>query len=427
MRIQLLLTGSELMAGDTLDSNSAAIAQHLGRHGMAVYRKVTISDDIDLLCQEIEHLSRDSDVLIVNGGLGPTIDDLTAEALARATGRELQAHPEAMAHLEAWLGKRNYPLNDANRKQAVLPAGVEIVANANGSAVGFSIRFNDCEIYCTPGVPSELLMMLEQEILPQLVTKFSDIEPVSITRLRLFGMGESSVQQMIHDSFPEWPEELELGFRAGLPMLELKLKTQASGHQQLKAQWLSRLQQLIGDYIVGRDDIDLAQSVVALLKDKQLKLSTAESCTGGLIASQIVEVAGASTVFEAGYVSYSNSVKQSALGVSAATLERHGAVSEAVVREMADGAARNSASDLAIAVSGIAGPDGGSKARPVGTVWVAWGLRDTIQAREFLIPGERKFIQTLVAAIALDLTRRTLLGIDTQPRYFRERGPGLSK
>ncbi len=427
MRIQLLLTGSELMAGDTVDSNSAAIAQLLGRHGMAVYRKVTIDDDIDLLCQEIEHLSRDSDVLIVNGGLGPTIDDLTAQALARVIGRELQVHPEAMTHLEAWLGKRNYPLNDANRKQAILPAGVEIVANANGSAVGFNIRFNDCEIYCTPGVPSELLMMLKQEILPQLVTKFSDIEPVSITRLRLFGLGESSVQQMINDSFPEWPEELELGFRAGLPMLELKLKTHAAGQQQLKAQWLSRLQGLIGDYIVGRDDIDLAQCVVALLKDKQLKLSTAESCTGGLIASQIVEVAGASTIFEAGYVSYSNRVKQSALGVSAATLEQHGAVSEAVVREMADGAARNSGSDLAIAVSGIAGPDGGSEARPVGTVWIAWGLRDNLQAREFLIPGERKFIQTLVAAIALDLTRRTLLGIDTQPRYFRERGPGSSK
>lgn len=427
MRIQLLLTGSELMAGDTVDSNSAAIAQYLGRHGMSVYRKVTIGDDIDLLCQEIEHLSRNSDVLIVNGGLGPTIDDLTAEALGRVIGRDLLPHPEAMAHLEAWLGRRNYPLNDANRKQAILPAGVEIVANASGSAVGFNIRFNDCEIYCTPGVPSELLMMLEQEILPQIVTKFSDIEPVSITRLRLFGMGESGLQQLITDRLPQWPEDLELGFRAGLPMLEVKLITRAAGKEQLKSHYLAQLEDLVGDYIVGRDDIDLAQCVVSLLERRKLKLSTAESCTGGLIASQIVEVAGASNVFEAGYVSYSNSVKQSALGVSASTLEQHGAVSEAVVREMADGAARNSASDLAIAVSGIAGPDGGSEARPVGTVWIAWGLRDNIQAREFLIPGARKFIQTLVAAIALDLTRRTLLGIDTQPRYFRERGPASSK
>ena len=146
MRIQILLTGSELMAGDTVDSNSAAMAQQLGRHGMAVYRKVTIGDDIDLLCRELDQLSRDSDVLIVNGGLGPTIDDLTAEALGRVIGRELQAHPLAMEHLNAWCDKRKYPLNAANRKQAILPAGVDIIANARGSAVGIKTRFNDCEI-----------------------------------------------------------------------------------------------------------------------------------------------------------------------------------------------------------------------------------------------------------------------------------------
>ena len=215
MRIQLLLTGSELMAGDTVDSNSAAMAERLGRHGMSVYRKVTIGDDIDLLCHEIEQLSRDSDVLIVNGGLGPTIDDLTAEALGRVIGQELQQHPLAMQHLNTWCSKRNYPLNEANRKQAILPAGVDIVANASGSAVGIKTRFNDCEIYCTPGVPSELHTMLEQEILPQLLQQFSDIEPVSVSRFKLFGMGESGLQQMISDQFPQWPTGLELGFRAG--------------------------------------------------------------------------------------------------------------------------------------------------------------------------------------------------------------------
>ncbi len=422
MRIQILLTGSELMAGDTVDSNSAAMAQQLGRHGMAVYRKVTIGDDIDLLCRELDQLSRDSDVLIVNGGLGPTIDDLTAEALGRVIGRELQAHPLAMEHLNAWCDKRKYPLNAANRKQAILPAGVDIIANASGSAVGIKTRFNDCEIYCTPGVPSELHTMLEQEILPQLLQQFSDIEPVSVTRVKLFGMGESSLQQMISDQYPQWPADLELGFRAGLPLLELKLTTRSAGLEPLKAEWLERLQQLLGDYIIGSDDIKLAHSVVDLLRDKGLKLCTAESCTGGLIASQLVEVAGASTVFEAGYVSYSNAVKQSALGVSAATLDRCGAVSEAVAIAMADGAARNSRADLAVAVSGIAGPDGGSKDRPVGTVWIAWGFSGAIQARKFHIPGTRKFFQTLVAAIALDLVRRTLQGISTEPRYFRERG-----
>lgn len=422
MRIQLLLTGSELMAGDTVDSNSATIAQHLGRHGLAVDRKVTIGDDLDLLCAEIDRLSRDSDLLIVNGGLGPTVDDLTSEALGRVIGQPLQEHPEALQHLTRWCAKRNYPMNEANRKQAILPAGVDIVANSSGSAVGFRVRFHDCEIYCTPGVPSELLGMLEQEILPQLLQRFTDIEPVSISRFRLFGMGESGLQQRINDRFPDWPAELELGFRAGLPLLEVKLITRKPGLESLKAEWIERLQSVLGDYLIGQGDTTLAESLVEALQHKGLKLCAAESCTGGRIASQIVEVAGASNVFEAGYVTYSNAIKQSALGVDAGTLETHGAVSEAVVREMAAGAAERSAADLAIAVSGIAGPSGGSEERPVGTVWIAWGFKDDIQAKSFFIPGGRKFFQTLTTAIALDLSRRAVLGLQSEPRYFRERG-----
>lgn len=422
MRIQLLLTGNELMSGDTVDSNSATIAQLLGRCGLPIYRKITIGDDLDLLCHEIDKMSADSDLLIINGGLGPTIDDLTAQALGRVIGRELVEHPEAMAHLQAWCGRRNYPINEANRKQAVLPQGVNVVANARGSAVGFHIRYNNCEIYCTPGVPSEMLSMLEQEILPQVLRQFPDVEPLAITRIKLFGMGESGLQQLISDQFPDWPSDLELGFRAGLPLLEIKLAIRSRQHEALKQHWLERLRLIIGDYIIGADDTNLAQCLIDVLASKGLKICTAESCTGGLIASQLVEIAGASKVFEAGYVTYSDSIKQSSLGVKPDTLLQHGAVSEAVVREMAAGACDRSAAELAIAVSGIAGPDGGSPEKPVGSVWIAWGYRADIRAQSFVIPGDRKFFQTLVAAIALDLVRRTLQGIEAEPRYFRERG-----
>jgi nicotinamide-nucleotide amidase len=422
MRIQLLLTGSELMAGDTVDSNSAAIAQQLGGHGLAVFRKVTIGDDFDLLCSEIEQMSRDSQVLIVNGGLGPTIDDLTAAALARVVGQELAEHPVAIEQLRAWCAKRNYPINEANRKQAILPTGVDIVPNNNGSAPGFHIRHNDCDIYCTPGVPSELRLMLRDQILPQLLQQFPSIEAVSVTRIKLFGMGESTLQQMINDDFPDWPTQLDLGFRAGLPLLELKITTRAGGLQELKDEWLARLQPLIGDYVIGFNDTNLSRCLVENLLARKMKVCAAESCTGGLIASQLVEIAGASNVFEAGYVTYSNQVKQSTLGVSAQTLEKYGAVSEEVVLEMARGACERSGADLAIAVSGIAGPDGGTEEKPVGTVWIAWGYRDALKAQAFLIPGDRKFFQTLVAAIAQDLVRRELQGIQSEPRYFRERG-----
>jgi len=423
MRIQLLLTGNELMSGDTVDSNSAGIAQQLSRRGLAVYRKVTVGDDAGLLLEQMEAMSRDAEVLIVNGGLGPTVDDLTAAVLARLLGRPLAEHPEALAHLQRWCERRNYPLDQANRKQALLPEGVAIIANASGSAVGFKARRGDCLIYCTPGVPSELFTMLEREILPDLLASFPTIEPVSVTRLRLFGLGESRLQQRINDRFPDWPPALELGFRAGLPLLELKLTSRARADAALHQHWRDVLERDLADYIIGYDDDTLPAAVVRELGRRGARLCTAESCTGGLIAAQLTAVAGASQVFEAGYVAYANHVKTSALGVAAATLEQCGAVSEAVVREMACGALERSRADLAIAVSGIAGPDGGSPERPVGTVWIAWGRRDRLQAREFYLPGGRHLFQSLAAGLALDLIRRELLGIEREPRYFRERAP----
>ena len=370
MRIQLLMTGNELMSGDTVDSNSAAIAQRLARLGLAVYRKVVVGDDPQLLFEQMGDLCRDCDLLIVNGGLGPTVDDLTAEILARLLQRPLVEHADALEHLQRWCAQRNYRLDAANRKQALLPEGVSIVANATGSAVGFKTTFQGCLIYCTPGVPSELHGMLDREILPQLQRHFRPIEPVTITRLRIFGMGESRLQQRINDRFPQWPDKLELGFRAGLPLLELKLTSRDDSASELHRQWRERLEREFGDYIIGTDEQTLPQCVVEILQTHGKTLCTAESCTGGLIASQIVAIAGASHVFEAGYVSYANHVKQSALGVSASALGQHGAVSEAVVREMAEGALQRSGSDLVIAVSGIAGPDGGTPDRPAGTVWI---------------------------------------------------------
>jgi nicotinamide-nucleotide amidase len=423
MRIQLLMTGNELMSGDTIDSNSAAIAQRLSRHGLSVYRKIVVGDDPDLLLAQMTALCADGDLLIVNGGLGPTVDDLTAQVLARLLQQPLVEHADALDHLRQWCAKRNYSLDGANRKQALLPEGVTIVANKSGSAVGFSARHRNCLIYCTPGVPSELFTMLDDEIIPALLAHFTHIEPVTITRLRLFGIGESRLQQSINDHFPDWPGQLELGFRAGLPVLEVKLTTRNHHDEHLHALWRARLEQLCGDYIIGTNDLTLPQCVVQNLLEQDKKLCTAESCTGGLIASQIVSIAGASQVFEAGYICYANHIKQSTLGVSSTTLQQHGAVSEAVVREMAEGALRNSCADLVIAVSGIAGPQGGTAERPAGTVWIAWGERNAVQARLFFIPGNREFVQNIAAAIALDLTRRHLLGLTGEPQYFKDKAP----
>jgi nicotinamide-nucleotide amidase len=376
---------------------------------------------MEQLCAEISRLAGMSEVLIVNGGLGPTSDDLTAEALARVAGVPLVENSTAMAHLETWCGRRGLALNAANRKQAFLPQGAELIPNRVGSAVGFRLHHLGCEILCTPGPPGELRPMLEEHILPWLAAQYPNSEPVVITRFQLFGIGESSLQELIRREMPDWPAEVELGFRAGAPLLELTVSSFSKAAQPARIACEARLRTLLANHVIGMGDDTLPSRVVALLAARGEHVALAESCTGGLIASVLTEVPSASRVFEAGYVVYANRIKERALGVCPATLEAHGAVSEQVVREMAAGALRESGAEHALAVSGIAGPGGGTAGKPVGTVWVAWGSAGNIRARELYFPVARKLFQTMVAATALDLLRRDLESITAEPRYFRER------
>jgi nicotinamide-nucleotide amidase len=261
--------------------------------------------------------------------------------------------------------------------------------------------------------------MMEQTIVDMICQRFPNDEQLSILRFQTFGMGESSLQQLVNNELSDWPEQVELGFRAGMPLLEIKLTTRNAEHAELQQQCYQRLNDLMGDYIVGPDSTNLAESVIQLLQQQNTHLCTAESCTGGLIASAITEIAGASSVFEAGFVTYSNAMKQSMIGVDSALLEEHGAVSEPVVIAMANGAMQHSGADYAIAVSGVAGPDGGSDDKPVGTVWVAWGSQDKLKTRRMRFDGARKWFQQMVMATTLDLLRRELLDIKEDPRYFR--------
>ncbi len=419
-RVQLLLTGNEIMSGDTVDSNSALIAQRLGELAIGVYRKVTVGDDLALLRQELAAMTAASDLVIVNGGLGPTIDDLTAEILASVAGVPLEEHPAAVEHLRGWCARRNLQLNAANLKQAMLPRGAAVVDNPIGSAVGFEMTLGNCRIICTPGVPGELAAMLDN-IIADLASGFAEPPGRNILRLQTFGLGESTAQQIISDAVEDWPDEVELGFRAGAPQMEIKLSVQSAADLSAQQRCRQRLESLIGDHIIGDGDTLLAERVLQLLRERGATLSTAESCTGGLIASMLTRIPGSSEGFHAGFVTYSNDIKSSVLGVAANTLEQHGAVSEPVVREMALGAMERSGADYALAVSGIAGPDGGTAEKPVGTVWLAWGNRDTLRTRNLCWPVERTLFQTMIAAAGLDMLRRMLLGIDAEPVYFSQR------
>lgn len=419
-KVSLLLTGSELMNGDVIDTNSVMFAEQLNDIGLTIAKKVTIGDDQQLLLLEIIQLSKESDLLIINGGLGPTVDDLTAQVLAEACNVELTLNTDAHQHLKRWAIKRQTPLNEPNLKQAYLPSNCSIVANKTGSAVGFSVTLNQCLVICTPGVPSELAHMLNDEIKPTLTTTFPPQEHIEIARLQLFGIGESTLQALLNDKLPDWPKELEIGFRAASSLLELKLIAHSPEGNKLLPQWSAKVHHLLGDHILASGESakhTLADYLVPLLVASGQKITTAESCTGGLIASQITAISGSSAVFEAGFVTYSNEMKNKMLDVPSATIADHGAVSKETVLAMAKGALNKANADYVIAVSGIAGPNGGSKEKPLGSVWIAWGNKQHISAKYYCITTQRKHFQRIVAARSLDLVRRLVINSNERPNY----------
>ncbi|MFT5592988.1 MAG: nicotinamide-nucleotide amidase [Oceanicoccus sp.] len=416
--IHLLLTGDEIMSGDIIDSNSAMIADHLVTLGLRPRKKVTVGDLLEDLINEMEQLSQQANVLIVNGGLGPTEDDKTAEALAQVINSPLCEHPTAIAQIEIWCKKLNYPMNDANKKQGILPKDVGILENTNGSAPGFYCEHNSCLMFFTPGVPSELNAMMTHSILPMLEKRFTNIEPHTTKRLQVFGIGESSLQLKLRKHIPDWPHDIDMGFRAAYPQVEVKLTAHSKQAEEKIDGLTQKIKQVLNGHVIGEGDIQLPENLVQLLTDKQQTITTVESCTGGLIASKITSVAGSSTVFGAGFVTYSNEMKTAMVDVSESTLEEYGAVSEEVVIEMAQGALNKSGSDWAVAVSGIAGPGGGTDDKPVGTVWVAWGNHSEIKTVKLFFPFSRARFQEYVASAGLDLIRRELLAIEEKPNYF---------
>lgn len=421
INIQLLLTGDEIMSGDVIDSNSATMADQLASLGLRPSKKVTVGDDLSLLISEMEHLSQQADVLIVNGGLGPTEDDKTAEALSAVIGSPLIEHETAIHQIQTWCNKHNYPMNDANKKQGILPEAVSIIENTTGSAPGFYVTHNQCLMFFTPGVPSELKSMLQTSILPLIQTQFESTERHITKRLQVFGIGESSLQLILRKQIPNWPEDIELGFRAAYPQVEVKLTAHSQQAEQKIDALVEQITQVLGSHIIGDNSTELPECLVNLLAENNQTITTVESCTGGLIASKVTSVAGSSQVFGAGFVTYSNEMKTAMVGVSEQTLIDNGAVSEPVVIEMAKGALAKSNSDWAVAVSGVAGPGGGTEDKPVGTVWVAWGNKDAIKTVKLFLPFTRQRFQEYVASAGLDLIRRELLGVSETPYYFSKR------
>ncbi|MCX6874294.1 MAG: competence/damage-inducible protein A [Verrucomicrobia bacterium] len=416
MRIEILNTGTELLLGNTLNTHGAWFGRELFKLGLRVARQTSVPDGEAIREALTETLGR-ADAVIVTGGLGPTSDDLTREITAEVLGLELVQDAAARRSLEAFFALRERPMAEANLKQVLTPIGAASLPNPHGTAPGVFIPphlagRSNAAVFLLPGPPPELYPMYHAEVAPRLRVLAGTARPPAMLELKFTGIGESDFHAGI-DARLAAIHGLEYGYCAHIGEVDLRLIGTADALAQGRMIALERFAPLL----VSDDGSSLEQTVVRLLGEHRLTLATAESCTGGLLASRITDVPGASAVFTHGFVTYANQAKQDLLGVRAGDLLTHGAVSEPVARQMAEGMLAVSGADLAVAVTGIAGPTGGSPEQPVGTAWIAVAQRHgATRACRVFQPRNRRDFKQGVSQAALDAVRKHLLECRETPR-----------
>ena len=410
MNVATLSIGDELMLGEVIDTNAPHISARLFDHaGIRVRRRLTVGDNEEEIVAALLELAAQSDAVVVSGGLGPTSDDLTAAAAARAAGTELELNSEALAHLESFAQRISGGLHPANRRQAMIPKGSPLIPNPLGTACGFVVNIGKAEFFFLPGVPFEMKRMFEETVLPQLAGKGA--RSGERVTLKVFGMSEAEVGVRLQDAIPAG-SPVELAYCVKFPAIDLILRTDAEHAGKLPAA-AAALRERLGHVIFAEGEESMDGVLAALFRESGLTLSLAESCTGGMIAARITQVAGSSAYFLEGNVTYSNEAKTRMLGVPAELIAAHGAVSAEVARAMATGAREAAGSDLALSVTGIAGPDGGSEEKPVGTVYMALAVENACQVARFNFQGGREEVRIITCFTALDWLRNYLLSLKT--------------
>ena len=411
MRIEVINTGTELLLGNTVNTHGAWFGRELFKLGLRVARQTTVPDGAAIR-EAIEEAIGRSDAIIVTGGLGPTSDDLTREITAEVLGLELITDEAALRSLEGFFAHRGKPMAQANLKQALVPVGADVLPNPNGTAPGVYVppRLNgqaNCAIFLLPGPPRELYPMFHHEVAPRLKAMAAIDEAYGSCELKFTGIGESDFHQGI-DAQLASISNLEFGYCAHIGEVDLRL----IGPPEALASGSAIALEKFGSFLISDDGSSLEATVVRALKERGLTLATAESCTGGLIANRITNVPGASAVFGHGFVTYANGAKSSLLNVSPDDLSTHGAVSEVVAKQMAVGALQASGADIAVAVTGIAGPDGGTPEKPVGTAWIGLAAtnHDAIAFKVYH-PRNRHDFKLAVSQAALEAVRRRVLGL----------------
>jgi nicotinamide-nucleotide amidase len=407
----IVTIGDELLIGQVIDTNSAWIAQQLNREGVAVTKRIAVGDDADEIWNTLETENQDADVVLITGGLGPTSDDITKQLLCKYFGGKMIVDKGALENVKFLFEKIYHkPISEVNLKQAEVPDVCEVIQNKRGSAPGMVFQKNGTIFISMPGVPYEMQGIME-DVIPMLQKRFE--LPVIIHRTILTaGIGESALAEMIKDFEAQLPPEIKLAYLPNYGMVRLRLTT--SGFDKIKTEnvineQFEQLKELVKNYMVTDKDQTMQEVLGNILCKNKKTISTAESCTGGAIASLITSIPGSSAYYQGSIVSYSYEIKESLLNVKKETLEKYGAVSEETVKEMLSGLLDQMKTDFGIAVSGIMGPDGGTAEKPVGTVWIAVGNKERQFVQKLKQRFERKKNIEVTSVMALNIMRKFIL------------------
>lgn len=411
VRAEIITIGDEILYGQILDTNTQWISLELDKLGIKTVRKSSVGDQIEEIIQILNEAQKRADVVFITGGLGPTKDDLTKKILADFFECSLVYHDEALQDVTDFFAKRGRELSDLNRDQALLPSKCTFIPNKQGTAPAMWFNELDTIWISMPGVPYEMKSIMETEVLPRLVNHFQ--LPVIVHQLvKTVGIGESYLSELIQDWELQLPSHIKLAYLPSLGIVKLRLTSFGDSAKSLNDQIsneFAKVIPLIKSYVFGYEKDELADVVGKLLIKQKSTLALAESCTGGYLAHQFTQHSGSSAFFLGGVLAYANEVKMSQLGVSAQILSDDGAVSESCIRAMATGVRELTGSVYSLASSGIAGPDGGSQEKPVGTIWIALAHPTGVITRKLMLGGTRVQNIHLTSLAAINLLRRFLL------------------
>lgn len=436
MNVEIVTIGDELLLGFTVDTNTSFLGRELASLGVTVARHTTCGDDIEVIVATLREAIERTGAVITTGGLGPTADDMTVEAVAKLFGRTMQRDESIARWLEErWLTyRRKGPMPESNYKQAMIPDGAEIVVNPVGSAPGVLVTDERGRWVATlPGVPREARAMFTESLRPRVVSLAGSGSVVRSATLRTIGVGESSIADKLGE-LGKGVNGMSLAFLPGVAGVDLRLTSRglpSADADAALAEGSRVLRERLGDAVYAANDVSLAAVVLDICRTAAMRIAVAESCTGGMLGSQLTDVPGASDVFHGGLIAYDNRVKRQLLGVLDSDLSEHGAVSEPVALQMAKGIRVRLGTEIAVSITGVAGPGGGTPEKPVGTVWVAVDVSEGrppierpdgyppitpyAKARVFHFAGNRDEIRYRAAQAALDMIRRTVLDLPKLP------------